>query len=464
MARGKGGPTAVLVQVPENDKETAEPEPQTSEERQAEAELAMVEDANPRSTYGILYRVDRRTGKRGWLGKVDLSLLTNDYIADECGGGKYIAILYKPNKTTGGFEYAGTKTFDIEDEIPRRVPSWHMRPRTGDGSLPAANGAAASERTPSMFETMALQMMTQQMNAQNAAQESSRAQQQAAQEASRAQMQMQFEMMRAQGDAQRAAADQQAKMMQVFMESMRASMSSQPKLTDTLAPFLPLIIEFIKQRKDPMEIVTALAPLFQQKNDPGTTAGMLALIERGMNIGERMSAPSGEPANGWDIAREALRAVPEVASAIRANAQARPAAQPNAAPPGTAVVATSGVPSPNGNGAPPAPLPAPMPANGAAPASAPPAASPTEMLHALLKPIVPSLVQLADANADPEEQAEIFFGRYGAFRNEMLSFTAEPNYQYKLLTMFPELQINTRPAWCQRFMTELAELVREPAE
>lgn len=473
MARGKSAAAAVLEAVVDQEADKSEDVVLTEDERQAAADMAMVDDANPRAAYAILHRVDRRTGKRLWLGKVDLSFLEPDIIAEECGGGKFYAAIYRPKGNgKGGHEFSGSKTIEIDDQIPPRVPSWHLKPRP-DG-VSSSNGVAphAPERTPSMFETMALQMMTQQMQAQQTAaqqQASTQAaalsmqqqQMQAAAEASRQQMQMQLEMMRQQGEASRAASEQQSRMMQAFMESMRASISSAPKLSDTFGPFIPIALEMLKARKDPMEIAAHIAQLMKPSgNDASTVAGALALVEKGLTIGREMSTTGdGGPATWLDVGKEALHALPAAAAALRGNGQP-PSAPVATNPPtnGTAPVA---------NLPPQPPLPLPSPKGVTTPE---PQHSPDMMLQATLRPIALELQQRCDANADPDQTADELFERYAAFRGPMLSFTNEPGYQDKLMGLFPqELTGQTpfgasRAPWVRRVMAELAELLREPAE
>jgi hypothetical protein len=436
MTRRGSAAQAVLVQMP--DAREPETEPKSEDQRAADDQIAESTSQAPSLAQAKIERVNNRGGKE-YLGTVAPDLVTNEFLAKECGGGEYIVEYRKPAKKGSSTEYAERRRFYIADNIPRKVPSW-FQDSTSDVTPPPAvtNGHGGS-----MFETMALHMMTQQMQAQQAALQMQQSQMTAAMESSRQQMQMQLEMMRQQGEASRAAAEQQSRMTQAFMESMRLSFTNQPKLTDTLTPFVPIVLEMLKNRADPMEIATRLGTLLKPSNDPSTIAGMLTAVEKVISIGKGMTPDSGEPAGWMDLVKEGLHAVPAVVANMR-NGQPAPVH-----------------PNPNG-GQPVAALPAPS-----APAVPPPlpekaAPSPDAMLQQALRPVATEIFQLAQQNADPELQAEGFYDRYRGLHGAMLSFTSEPDYQGRLLNLFPDLR--QYEGWVRRFMSELSALLHEPVE
>jgi hypothetical protein len=204
-----GGVTVTVAPETETVAETA-----TDEQKVADAEIKALESENPRGAHVVLWRVSKLTGHKSRIGKFAIGIVDGDWVTEQFGGGKFLGQKFRPRKG-GGFEYAGSLDFDIDETLfPPKIPAWApgaAKPATGpvsngDGSAPGRLGGG------DLIEAGILQLF----------------------QASQGMQQMQTQMMMA------------------FIEKM--SHTPERKETD----LMPLIVALIEKRKDPMEIAREL--------------------------------------------------------------------------------------------------------------------------------------------------------------------------------------------------------------
>ena len=104
--------TRRIIEEDVPDDEATETQDSATAAAQEEAERRMTE----REPTATIRRSDPLTGKLTFLDTVAAALVTEDWLADNYGGGKYIA--YKRGLKDGKWQYVGSETFEIDDSIP----------------------------------------------------------------------------------------------------------------------------------------------------------------------------------------------------------------------------------------------------------------------------------------------------------------------------------------------------------
>lgn len=301
-------------------------------EREPEARISYVDDA----------------GKDQYLDTVALSLVSEEWIAETYGGGKFKAL--KRGKTEGGkWGYIGHDTYDIDPSLPFKGS---MRKQREDrarresyeldmagASIHNADGSrVGGSRMDSIIESGVLSLMKR------------------SEESSTQSMQMFMNMMA----ESRQSAQAQMTMVMKMMETMGAN--SRPAtsplveiLAAAAAPAIPEIIKSLMGRKDNqlkevMEMMERLKP-----KDEGTKlSDTLEMMAKLKEIAQDVAGDS-EPVSPW---LKVMERIGDVLPAILARVP-QPAAAPVAAPGVTMVhsPASPGVPGatpmpPDGGGVP----------------------------------------------------------------------------------------------------------------
>lgn len=438
---GQAGKTTVLqVQMPPE----SEPEPEaTEEQRSADADLAALDGDNPRAPYVILYRVNRRTGQRSRVAKLDTSIVDGEFVTEEFGGGKFIGKKFRPGAKSG-FEYDGTINFDIDETLyPPKVPSW-LREAAAPASAIALNGAHGS----SFLDAQLMNLFTMQQQQHAAALEAQRAQQQA-----------QLEIQR-QGNL----------MLQAFIERMAAQATTPAPAPPPPTDLMPIVTALLGTRTNPLELLAQLETIRAKTAAPTPAEGVIALLEKGMALGRNRNAPAAEATDeGWlgflkTVTPEGLGLIKQLVagriSVEEARARGAGVAPRNGTPPAaTATVSTPTLPAPTTTAASPPAIPsaaAPVPA---AAASTPPAADPT-MLPVwvpFVRPHLPQLIEWANDDVDPGVYSVVLLDRIRKAGHEAIArpLLESPTFAMDLLAAFPELQ--PRAEW----FAELFQAVRE---
>jgi len=247
-----GGVTVTVAPETEPAAETA-----TDEQKVADAEIKALESENPRGAHVVLWRVSKLTGHKSRIGKFAIGIVDGDWVTEQFGGGKFLGQKFRPRKG-GGFEYAGSLDFDIDETLfPPKIPAWapaaQQPPATGPVSN--ANGTPAGAGT-TLLESQLVSLFTMQ---QQAFKEST--------EAARADRQMQNTML------------------QAWLERM--AQGSKPSIDwGALLPTLaPLAVKMLTERRDPVEIARELTETIAKANarqpePPSALTDALALMDR----------------------------------------------------------------------------------------------------------------------------------------------------------------------------------------
>ncbi len=374
-----GGGVTVTVE-PETQNETETP---SDEQKIADAELLALDSGNPRGAHVVLWRVHRMTGHKTRMGKFTAGIVDGDWVTDQFGGGKFTGQRFRPRKG-GGFEYAGSIDFDIDETLyPPKIPAWAPgAAKTAELTVVPSGDGATRLGGGDLIEAGILQLF----------------------QASQGMQQMQTQMMMA------------------FIEKM--SHAPERKETD----LMPLLIALMEKRRDPMEIArelyeTTAKATARAPEPPSAMTEALALVDR-IEARVRRQAPgaAAEPAD--DSAFGFLKAAtPDLIRLYEKQLDVRAELVRRGISPATGMPPGPGAPPPaNGQPslAPPAPAPtAYMPPEAVAAAAGVtpsivtgPVTDPSMPLWApFLKPFVAEFLDYARRGKDPKACADLLLTR-----------------------------------------------------
>lgn len=422
MARGAAAKRVVQIELP--DAATEELAEKSQSEVEVEADIDAAAEEAVTVSQAIISRLDPSSGERYWLDSVHPKLISNQWLTEQFGGGAYEVVFKKPSQGKGPKRPHLTRRYKIDPDIPRKLPAKYHAPHPNGTALPSANGQSQpmSQNGSDIIGAGVLQIISSM---------------QEASKTNAALTQAAIDRLNKPGPSLAEIAGIATPIV-TALGTLVTAIITRP-VPDPMAQMAA--IAALTKGKDPTEMIAALAPLFvrQQNSDPNSVGAILAAVKDVVAIGRDLTPDQGSGNAYVDLARDVIHAVPTVASAFSA---ARNGGQPPAQP----------------TNAPALPAGPPIPENGPLPPSK--AASADDMLRIVLTPLASEIRQMAEHGSNPEMMAEFTIERYRGYAPAMRSFSDEPNYQDKLLGMFPEL----RPyeVWVRAFLAEMSDILHEP--
>ena len=403
--------TGAAMAIANAEGEADETEQETEQEQAASEIMSDVMGDGGVSPIARIYRQDGDTGMESFVDKVSATMISEEWLAKQYGGGEYRVQFRGPTKG-GKVGYTGQKRFSIDAKIPRRTPRYQE---------PAVNppNESGGGLTPDGDMAMLLKSQIVDMVRSSSEQRRNDAQMQAAT------LQMMMGMMQ-----------QSSQMMQGMIATM---VTAKGESTDLLTKLLPILAP--KAGGDPLEMLIKLKALDGPKNN---LSEMLEAIRQLKETSE-MFGPQGSDDDGMMGMVKSL--APSVMGLLananeRANANARPPMRPMARP------------SPVGA------LAAPMPhETGELPATEEP-----EIVNPWkqITPFVPMILEKAATDEDAGDYAYSVVGFVPLMmRGTLRELANRPEAVQELTANFPAFA--QYPTWTEAFIAGIREAINPQA-
>lgn len=376
--------------------------------------------ASTRVPQGIIRRVEPMTGKETYLDSVALSLVTEEWIAQTYGGGKY-RVTKMGVRDGGKWGYVGSETYEIDDSLPfkgslkAQQARGPMRQSMGDDDEPIIferNGTpVGGGGLDPIMQTGVLTLLKAQ------------------QESATLQQQMVTSLMQAANANQTMM--QQA--MLSIMEQMRDSGKSRVDVVALIAALGPIVAPLLNSLlgKKGSELETLL-PLLEKLRAPNPSEkmeDMLKLVRDMKETAEVFSGGDGDGGGGG-----IMKTISPLVAAL-APLLMQPAAAGARAP---------------------TPMPMPAAPTGVPASPALPLVEGNVAQHPLdvLAPYMPQLMLAARLNRRPAAIAAAVEGFAPDEQRGMIrELLADPNFESALVERFPE--VKQYPTWMTELLDEL---------
>jgi hypothetical protein len=409
-----------------------------AQDAEATASIDALLDSLPAKSEARISRYHPEEGKYVYVGVTSPSVISQKWVMENLGGGRYEIPLYKQGGEDRRLAYYKTITIDVDTQIPRKIPPW-ARPAPTEAAI--ATGPVHAPGGSNIIDAGVLQLFT----------------------------------------AMQQTSQMQGQMMQAFIERM----ANQPQ-TDwvavlaALGPVGAALLKMVTDRKDPAAIAAELLERFkparQEPAPTGAVAEAFGLFDRFLSIQNKLTprGAAAAPAETDDSLVGFLKtAFPEVLAtfretlAARRQAAALAAGRPPAPPNGNgAAPGTPTVPGPTMTAAAPPAIAAVTAAaspSASAPPAVPPAAASTPVdpnappWVPFVRPWIPHLVQWLAADYYPETVADLLLKAIDKEGRLQIaeSMLIDVGFPAALLSYFPPLGPHAQA------LGEVFEAVRE---
>jgi hypothetical protein len=400
----------------------------------ASAQLARTSTPGSNATKVHVYRINPQTGGEAYVTSLSPDAFTEEWLATQCGGGRYIARFMI--STEKGWKFVRDQVLEIDPAIPTRLP--------GQFTTASSTAAAANPAQPSIADSAVLAIIQQ----------------------------------------GQAMASQQAQITAAMIKDMGARSTFDPTTwIQALAPIVAPIVASVMNRKDPIELAAKLAEMRQPAGPTAQLSEVLSLAERlARRTGGRDAPRDGGGDRGDGFFNRILDVLPtfmqmQQQNAVRAAQQAEAAAARRQLAAPAAEAPTSVVPENAGPVAEAASAPLETPtltAGGPAPIADDPKVLPfpspsmpdTFDLKAVLGFLTPLVLPLAKDDRDPAIYAPPLLDQYASspeIEKAFLAFAKSDTAVADIVASEP--QFVGHESWLKDFLAESVKFLEEsPAE
>ena len=228
-----------------------------------------------------IHRVDPDTGDRKFIAEVVTDLVSLEWLGRKYGGGKY-ALTHRKADGGGGYKYAAHETVQIDESIKPDPPATATGAGNGEGSRPAGAVPGFGANVIQQAMEAGVLSLIQQMQNQN-------------------QLTVAMIERLTKGDDRRG-----------------------PQLLELVTPFIPVIVELVKSRKDPADLAVQLATLMN-KRDAGAAGPeqLVSMLEKGVNLATKLgNAGGGSSDSVMPIVGKGVEVLGDVVAAVLAERRA----------------------------------------------------------------------------------------------------------------------------------------------
>ena len=371
------------------------PAPPQVDDPAADAIIAEAQTDHIKPPKTIIQRIAPDTGERKFVGEVVTDLVTLEWLGRRFGGGKY-SLTHRKAKPTGGYEYAAHETVHIDESIKPDPPATSTTGEDLGSRAPGVAPVSSGNVIQQAMEAGVLSLIQQMQN----------------------QNQLTVAMIErlTKGEDRRG-----------------------PSMLEAITPFIPVIVEFVKSRKDPTDLAVQLATLMS-KRDAGAAGPeqLVTMLEKGVSLATKLGDRAGGSSDSiMPVVSEGVKVLGDVVGAVLAE---RAAARGEPARPLQLVPSTTETPVPRSS--PPTPP-----------------ALPDRPWLQFARPLIPSLVSAARFMPPDAAAATIAAQLSPAAFDDLVADIQDdtaPGFVGRLAQQFPAVaQLN--PQWFQTMLTLLLE-------
>lgn len=373
-----------------------EPSPATAA-AEAMIDESLEQHAKPPKT--TIHRMDPETGERKYVARVATDVATEEWVARKFGPGNY-SLTHMIAGPTGSYEYKARSSIIIDESAVDPKPADDPLPPAAGASSPAVTVDRGGDVIGRAMEAGVIQLLEH-------------------------------------------SARQNELTIAIVKRLTEEPAHRGPGMLELLAALSPIILEFVKSRRDPTQDAIALATLLSKQNGAAGVDQLANMLERGLKLGERFAGGGSGDGGIMPVVGEGVKVLGGIVEAIVSERRVARGEPVDGRPPLALVPPTDTEPMPTAS-----------------------ATSTDRVWVAFARPQLPTLLGFARFMPPSAAADTIVQNLTPAALDDLLEDIHDataPGFAQRLAIAFPQVE-SLPPAWFGELIRELLEITTEEEE